>query len=136
MATQATPYRLPSSEPTGESSGKCTLGSFSLPSVKHRRQPTGSSHLTDVCTLDSFPLSGTKHKLQPTGRLDLNRIVALLRVPSLFGVDASNLSMGRTSTSGPYQVHSSADGTKSPLERNRDPLPPLRFSHSEAQLRC
>jgi len=73
---------------------------FSLPSAEHRLQPTSSPHLMEVCTPGSFPLPGAKHKLQPTGGCDLNRSVTLLRVLLLFGVDASNLSMGCT----PFQL--------------------------------
>ena len=70
--------------------GVCTLGSFLLPSVEHKRQPMCSPHanvqlvvslyqaqntnaslralyLTNVCTPGSFPLSGAKYKLQPRG---------------------------------------------------------------------
>ena len=53
--------------------------------------------------------------------------------PTLLGLDASNLSMGRTPTLDAYQVHSSADGAKPSLESNHDPIsavgiPPLGSS--------
>ena len=65
-----------------------TLG-YKLPSS----EPTGG------WTPDSFSLSCP------------NRIVTMLWVLSPLGVDASNLSMGHTFTAGPYQVHSSTDGS-------------------------
>jgi len=100
--------------------GKCTHGSFPLPGAKHH--PTDSFHPTGECTPGSFSLPAVKHKTPAYGQMNPpNRIVTLLWVPPPLGVNAFNLSRGRTPTSGPYQVHSSADGAKPSLGSNREP---------------
>ena len=74
---------------------------------------------------NSFPLPGP------------NWIIILLWVLPPLEVDASNMSIGRTSTSSPYQVHSSADGGKSPTRKQLwTQLCCWDFSHSKTQLCC
>ena len=54
-----------------------------------------------------------------------SRIILLLCILPPLRINMSNLSMGRIPTSGPYQVHNSADGGKTPTRK-----------HSWTQLCC